>query len=277
MPLRTVPRLTPIAAAICLALSAQAPAQTANTPRYPDEGTPPNLGSIPMDGILLCFGMSQANYECSGSPPGGPGGWQSISTIPIPVVNGARSGWDTRDIIEQPDIFWDEVEQQIRQAGYTNADVVLMWGKNATRVYECPVPCTVEAETAVLQSHLEAIQDQAEARFPNLIAGFHSSRVYGGWCDPANPEPFAFNTIFAVEGAVADETKWFVGPYIWAGETPRDDGLFYARGDFIADGCHPSVAGTLKVADELNQFFGKLTYGGTSPPPPPLTPFRSRA
>jgi hypothetical protein len=96
-----------------------------------------------------------------------------------------------------------------------------MWGKNATRVYECPVPCTVEAETAALQSHLEAIQDQAEARFPNLILGFHSSRVYGGWCDPANPEPFAFNTIFAVEGAVADETKWFVGPYIAGREATK--------------------------------------------------------
>jgi hypothetical protein len=80
----------------------QASAQTANTPRYPDEGALPNLGTIPSDGIILCFGMSQANYECGGSPPGGAGGWQSISTVPIPVVNGARSGWDTRDITEQP-------------------------------------------------------------------------------------------------------------------------------------------------------------------------------
>ena len=247
----------------------------ANEPRFPDEGSPPDLGEIPTNGILLCIGMSQAVWECTGAPPGA-GGWVATNNLPIPVVNGANSGWDTRRIMADPAEYWSRVENNIRQAGYTNADVVLIWGKNATKEYECPtIPgtqqCDVDAETLTLQSHLEAIQDEAERRFPNLIAGFHSSRTSGLWCR-ANGEPLAYRTIDAVEGAVADESKWFVGPYIWASDTPRADGLFYTRDDFVYEpvagpGCHPSASGVTKVSQELDQFFGKLTFADGAPPP----------
>lgn len=256
-----------LATLLFLALSFTA---SANEPRYPDGGTAPAGISVSADGVILCIGMSQANWTCEGAPPNNTAsaGWREQSTLPAPVVNGAISGWDTRRIMADPDEYWSRVEQRIRQAGYANSDVELIWGINATRTYQCPEPCTVEAETAVLQGHLEAIQDQAEARFPNLVAGFHSSRMYGGWC-PANEEPFAHFTIDAVEGAVADESLWHRGPYIWAGETPRADGLFYVQGDFWSDGCHPAQGAIDKIVPLLDTFFAGIEYSSEPPPPPP--------
>src|SRR5439155_512616 len=116
-------------------------------------------------------------------------------------------------------------------------------------------------------------------RYPNLRVAYLSSRIYGGYNAAGlrlvNPEPFAYESAFAVRWLIQDQIKgnprlnadlkqgkvvapvllW--GPYLWAdGITPRkSDGLVWERKDLGQDGVHPSPAGGEKVADLLLKFF----------------------
>ncbi|MFL5620838.1 MAG: hypothetical protein ACJ79A_20850, partial [Gemmatimonadaceae bacterium] len=96
-----------------------------------------------------------------------------------------------------------------------------------------------------------------------------------------NPEPFAYETGFAVKwliqaqirqmrngGQIVDAragdlnydsaAPWLAwGPDLWAnGSKPRWDGLTWQPGDFKSDGTHPSVeSGVPKVGGLLLDFF----------------------
>lgn len=98
-------------------------------------------------------------------------------------------------------------------------------------------------------------------------AGGHASNAL-------NPEPFAYESAFAVRWLIQDQMKgeaelnftaekgevkaplllW--EPYLWAdGTTPRqEDKLSYRREDFADDGTHPSQSGKEKVAGLLLHF-----------------------
>jgi len=255
---------------------------TGLVPFFDNAGTPdPNVPVIDEGAVLLCIGMSQAHWECGGHPDivGSPG-WAAQSTLPIVIVDGAISGWEITRIMADPDTYWAAVETRVRDAGYTNADVQVMWGKNATRAVENN-PDTM-AHRMTLRDGLIQVQQQAEARFPNLRAGFHSARVYGGHCQ-ANPEPIAHETYYAIvgwtgeAGAIDSSSKWFHGPYIWAdGTNMRGDGLTWLASDFVVPptsgpGCHPSQSGIDKVAIHTEDFFSQLTYAppGVTPPSAP--------
>jgi hypothetical protein len=81
---------------------------------------------------------------------------------------------------------------------------------------------------------------------------------------PLNPEPYAYESAFAVRWLIQDQMKsdarspillW--GPYLWAdGTTPRkSDGLVWKREDVANDGVHPTMAGREKVAKLLLEYF----------------------
>ena len=112
-------------------------------------------------------------------------------------------------------------------------------------------------------------------RFPNLKL-VTSNRTYGGWAkNRLNPEPYAYETGFAVKWVVEQQIKgdpalsldpergpvlspWLSwGPDLWAnGTTPRKDGYHYVEGDLRADdGTHEEVQGQDKVGRELLKFF----------------------
>ncbi|MBT8080164.1 MAG: hypothetical protein KJO31_16415, partial [Gammaproteobacteria bacterium] len=272
-----------LAVALACSFSARAQTTTGETPVYPDAGNPPaGIPVIDEDAVLLCIGMSQANDECGGRRPQHTGGWRDQSTLPVAIVNGGIDNWDVRLIIDDPDTYWDAVEQRITDAGYTNDDVQLIWGKNATRSGVAQGGSgDVLTERTVLRDNLVLIQQQVADRFPNLRAGFHSSRAYGGFCE-LNSEPFSFDSIFAIEGwdneagAIDSSTIWHRGPYLWAdGTNPRSgDGLTWLEQDFIADGCHPEQSGIDKIAAMNEAFFAQLTYApaGSAPPPAPPPP-----
>ena len=255
---------------------------TGLVPFFDNAGTPdPNVPVIDEGAVLLCIGMSQAFWECGGHPDiAGSPGWAAQSTLPVVIVTGAVSGWEIERITADPDTYWAEVEARLRAAGYSNDDVQVMWGKNATRAVENNPDAM--AHRITLRDGLIQIQQQAEARFPNLRAGFHSSRVYGGHC-AANPEPIAHETYYSIvgwdneAGAIDSSSKWFLGPYIWAdGTNARADGLTWLETDFVmaptsGPGCHPSQSGIDKVATHNEIFFSQLTYAppGVTPPSAP--------
>ena len=258
---------------------------TGLVPFFNNAGTPDaNVPVIDEGAVLLCIGMSQAFWECGGHPDvAGSPGWAAQSTLPVVIVTGAVSGWDIESIMADPTAYWTEVEARLRAAGYNNDDVQVMWGKNATRTAGQNNPDLIE-QRRILRDGLIQIQQEAEARFPNLRAGFHSSRVYGGHC-AANPEPIAHETYYAIvgwgseAGAIDSSSKWFLGPYIWAdGTNARADGLTWLDTDFVmpptsGPGCHPSQSGIDKVATHNEIFFSQLTYAppGVTPPSAPLS------
>jgi hypothetical protein len=103
-----------------------------------------------------------------------------------------------------------------------------------------------------------------------------SSRIYAGYATTAlNPEPYAYESAFAVRWLIRDQGKekpaaekapagrsgaapvllW--GPYLWADGTRGRavDALVWKREDLGADGTHPSESGQQKVAELLLRFF----------------------
>lgn len=256
---------------------------TGLVPFFDDVGTPDSGVPVIDEGaVLLCIGMSQAVWECDGHQEiANSEGWAEQSQLPVVIVTGAVSGWDIESIMADPTTYWTQVESRLRAAGYSNEDVQLMWGKNATRVAGQGDVDPIE-QRRILRDGLIQVQQEAEARFPNLRAGFHSPRVFGGHCQ-ANPEPIAHETYYAIvgwdteAGAIDSSSKWFLGPYIWAdGINMRGDGLTWLAEDFVVPpttgpGCHPSQSGIDKVADYAERFFNKITYAlpGSTPPNAP--------
>ncbi|MGC3967510.1 MAG: hypothetical protein QM775_09120 [Pirellulales bacterium] len=112
-------------------------------------------------------------------------------------------------------------------------------------------------------------------RFPNCRLAYVSSRTYGGYATTRlNPEPYAYESGFAVKWLIEEQLKggaelnfdaakgpvrapWLSwGPYLWAeGATPRKaDGYSYAPTDFSGDGTHHSQQGLRKGGEQVLKF-----------------------
>lgn len=174
---------------------------------------------------------------------------------------------------------WVGIEARLKAAGATSQQVQAVWLKQAlagpARHGEFP------GHVLALENALHKIIAKAHERFPNLRIVFFSSRIYGGYAtNRLNPEPYAYEGAFAVQGLIARQIKgdrdlnadaengavrapvlvW--GPYLWAnGEHRRADGLVWQRADFGNDGTHPSPQGRRKVAAQLLEFFTTNEFG----------------
>jgi hypothetical protein len=194
----------------------------------------------------------------------------------VMLVDGAQGGM-TAARIQDPDsknggeTFWKTVDDRLKRAGATRAQVQVVWIKEADAgpTAEFPkYPQTLQAELAKI---VQLLPD----RFPNIKQVYLSSRIYGGYATTRlNPEPYAYESGFAVKWLIEQQLKgdkslnydpdkgkvaapWLSwGPYLWAnGTAKRADGLTYEESDFSNDGTHPSEAGRKKVAEQLLQFF----------------------
>jgi hypothetical protein len=171
---------------------------------------------------------------------------------------------------------WPVALERLAKAGVSPRQVQIAWIKPAN-----PFP------RGDFKEHAEELQEdtlvtlqRAKRQFPNLRLAYLSSRIYAGYgkLGPAgdlNPEPYAYETAFAVRWLIQDQVKgdrelnfdplrapvkaplllW--GPYLWAdGSTPRKaDGLAWPKQDISSDGIHPSDSGKKKVAQMLLDFF----------------------
>jgi hypothetical protein len=240
--------------------------ETAKIRPLDPEGKSSESGKV----VLLSIGMSNTTQEFSefkriaDADP--------LKASSLVIVDGAQGGQDAIRTSDESAAFWRNIDERLRSAGVTPQQVQIVWLKQAMIRPTQGFP----TETRRLQELLVKIVNIAKKRYPNLRVAYLSSRIYAGYATTElNPEPYAYESAFAVRWLIQDQIKgdlklnydmargavnaplllW--GPYLWAdGLTPRSsDGLVWSKEDLGGDGTHPSTSGRKKVADQLLNFF----------------------
>jgi hypothetical protein len=230
-------------------------------------GTPTATGRI----VLLSVGMSNATQEYSTFIPLATG--SGLKNPRVQLIDGAQGG-QTAAVFANPDAnAWTVIDNRLRNAGAHPSQVQAVWLKEANAGPTQGFPLAAQ----ILRDDLRAVVQNLHAKFPNLKLCYLSSRIYAGYAStPLNPEPYAYESGFAVRWLIEEQiagsaalnhdpdtgpvmAPWLAwGPYLWAdGLTPRaPDGLTWECADFVAsDGTHPSASGRAKVAQMLLDFF----------------------
>ncbi|MEW6213130.1 MAG: Ig-like domain-containing protein [Acidobacteriota bacterium] len=243
--------------------------------------------------VLISIGMSNTTQEFSTFKPLADADADKNSKLVI--VDGAQGGMTAADISNldssKGQQFWLTVDARLAQASVTPAQVQIAWVKEANARPTEGFP----QHANKLRDELALIAQILKTRFPNIKLAYYSSRTYAGYASTTlNPEPYAYESGFAVRWLIEDQINgttglnfdpsrgevrapWIAwGPYLWAdGMTPRSDGLVYQCSDFVSDGTHPAPGGARnKVADMLLSFFKTdstarewfLEDAGDSPP-----------
>jgi hypothetical protein len=190
----------------------------------------------------------------------------------LTIVDCAQGGQAMAEWVNPQAPPWREADRRLESAGVSPRQVQVAWIKLANKVPQGDL----QEHGRKLQRDTLAVIQNAKARFPNLRIVYLSSRIYGGYAaSNLNPEPYAYESAFAVRWLIQDQIQgepalnfdaqrgpvkaplllW--GPYLWAdGTTPRaGDKLTYTREDLAGDGTHPSQSGREKVAQFMLQFY----------------------
>jgi PKD repeat protein len=235
-------------------------------------GLPATNGSI----VILSSGMSNTTQEWASKGTNhftGQANRDPSKNPRLTIIDGAIGGQDAPAWTNLSAQTWSNVLTRLRSAGRSTSQVQVLWIKQAI----AGESGALTNHAAQLQGHLEKIVRNAKTLFPNLKIGYLSSRtrayVYGSGL---NPEPFAYETAFAVKwliekqinGAqelnydsakgpvVAPWLSW--GPYLWTdGLRGRSDGLLsVCPDDLESDFTHPAANGHVpKVGTQLLAFF----------------------
>lgn len=212
--------------------------------------------------VFLSIGMSNARDEFNAFIPLARA---DIRRSPrVVVVNGAIGGASADEVADASDPYWAGVDHLLSQAGVTGKQVGAVWLKEAEWFPNEPFP----ADAQILKDHLSSIARILKQRFPNLWLVYVSSRIYAGYAaTQLNPEPYAYQSGFAVKWLIGDQIQgrlpvgatsapWLAwGPYLWAdGTRARSDGLIWSCADFTEDGVHLTGPGASKVAKMILDF-----------------------
>ncbi len=215
--------------------------------------------------VLLSIGMSNTTQEFSVFKP--LADRDAAKNPRLVIVDGAQGGWSADRIVAGGQEYWQEIEQRLSAARVTPAQVQVAWMKQADAQPRLPFP----EDARRLQGEMLIIAQTLRARFPNLRLLYLSSRIYGGYAStPLNPEPYAYQSGFAVKWLIEQQIQgdaalsydarrapWLAwGPYLWGdGMQMRPDGLVWRCSDLQDDGTHPSPSARTKVAAMLLDFF----------------------
>lgn len=238
--------------------------------------------------VFLSVGMSNVTQEFCGA---GPTACQSFSFVGqaladpavertrLVIVDGAQGGKVIPDWDQVTDATYTTVrDTRLAPLGVTEAQVQAVWLKQATPGPTTSLPAA-NADAYTITAGLGTLVRTLKVRYPNLQIVFLSSRIYAGYAQSGtlNPEPFAYETGFAVKWLIEAQIRqgasgapdalagdlrpgvaaaWLTwGPYLWAnGTTPRSDGLTWLASDFAADNTHPNTGARQKVGAMLLSF-----------------------
>lgn len=246
--------------------------------RLADGGAP---AVTPAGGVIgvVCVGMSNANQECAA--------WiQRVATISagevspaVRLVNCAVGGHAIEHWIDPAfdAQLWDDcIGRRIPAAGLRPDQVRVLYHKAANQFTTAagggalPLYPDPGSDYAALAAHLTAFAARVSTAFPSVQAVYTSSRSYGGFSGNAGrgeplsyEEGHALNTWLGGHGQVGGvRYRW--GPYLWAPDCAstitNGSGACYERGDFVADGVHPSASGEQKMAALIHARFLKETW-----------------
>lgn len=188
----------------------------------------------------------------------------------VVFVDGAQHGKASQFVANPEDAYWTVLQERLAEAGLSNEQVQIVWLKEARARTNLPFPL----DALLLKADLREIVELLYERFPNLKIVYLSSRTYGGYATiDLNPEPYAYQSAFAVKWLVEDQIEGNIGlnydpdqgtvyapwlswgPYLWAdGLAAEHEGLVWERSDFSFDGTHTSPSGQAKVAGLLYHF-----------------------
>jgi hypothetical protein len=247
-------------------------------------------GAIDEAGGLVGFasiGMSNTSMEFSRFVPLAQA--DPLRAPQVVVVDGAQPG-ETANVWAHPDSgVWDVFDERLAAAGLAPAQLQVIWLKQAVGRPDQYGAFPDHAE--LLRDLLGDVVRVARDRYPNLRIAYLSSRTraYTTVLDTLNPEPFAYESAFAVKWLIeaqiagdpalhfdplgGGEAPWLAwGPYLWAdGETPRSDGFDWpCSAVSAADFVHPSHDGRDAVAGLLLDFVHEAPSAGwyrTAPEP----------
>lgn len=254
-------------------------------------GTPASGGRI----VLLSIGMSNTTQEfCSGGsfPPcnswtftGRALAHPFVNFPEVAIINGARGGQAVATWDDPTEANYDMVrDDKLAPAGLTESQVQVAWVKLAQPGPTLALP-NPNADAFQLVTGIGDVIRAMRVRYQNLRIVFLSNRIYAGYATtPLNPEPYAYESGFAVKWLVQAQidqvaagvivnplagdlnyltgAPWLAwGPDLWAdGTTPRSDGLTYICGDLESDGTHPATGGESKVGRLLLNHFMRSPY-----------------
>ena len=231
------------------------------------DGKPAADGKI----VLMSIGMSNTTMEFSAFVQSANA--DSRKAANVVVVDAAQGGKDATAWATADAPPWKVAAQKLEASGVSPAQVQAVWIKQALMGPNAGFP----SETERLRDRVREIVLLAKQKYPKLRVAYLSSRIYAGYATTAlNPEPYSYESAFAVRWLIEEQMKgapalnadaakgdvkapvllW--GPYLWAnGVQPRkSDGLVYQREDLTErDGTHPSNSGREKVAKLLLDFF----------------------
>ena len=228
--------------------------------------------------VLLSIGMSNTTQEFCAASGTTCASWTfsgqakvdpAVNHTTLAIANGA-SGGQVAEAWDQPneDNYRRIRDNVLAPTGLTEAQVQIVWMKVARSNPRNSLPAA-DADAYVLQDVMGDIARALKVRYPNVRQVFISSRIYAGFATTTlNPEPYAYESGFAVKWLIESQTKqldngtvdprsgdlslavapWLAwGPYLWA----RD----WVSADFQSDGTHPSQSGEQKVGTLLLDFF----------------------
>lgn len=190
--------------------------------------------------------------------------------VPGAMLGANAEGWSDPTFGGWVDIMDFFLPQQ----GVTANQVVAAW----VLTTDGHMQGTFPGDMTTLQAEYESIAQNLHSFFPNLTMAFYTSRFYGaygtGQPGDASPEPFAYESGFAVRGMITDQLNgvpsmnynpangpvlapWVAwADYDWAnGLRARSDGLAWSCQDFDTGGEHASTQGSEKDANLMLNFF----------------------
>ena len=192
----------------------------------------------------------------------------------ITFVDGAQGGATPNLLTSTTSDYWNTiVANYIPDQGLTAKQIEVAFIETSDGITTGTFP----SDMTLMQSQYESIMNAMYTLFPNLKMVYFSSRIYAGYSNGVakiDPEPYAYESGFAVKNAIADQINgnsnlnynpalgtvvapWMSwGPYYWAnGLLARSDGWVWTCQDLQKDGTHPTASGDLKAASQVLSFF----------------------